>query len=63
MVNFMGRNIDLKNFGIDTNFDFSKKNLDLMVDTVKRLRYCEGVADGEYQTTVKYFREQTNAQS
>jgi hypothetical protein len=35
-----------------------RKTLDLIVDTVKRLRYCDGVTDGDYKTTLKYFREQ-----
>jgi hypothetical protein len=25
---------------------------------VKRLRYCDGVTDGDYKTTLKYFGEQ-----
>jgi hypothetical protein len=54
----MGKIIDLNNLGIGTSFDFQRKTLDLIVDTVKRLRYCDGVTDGDYKTTLKYFREQ-----
>ena len=54
----MGENIDLKNLGIGTSFDFQRKTLNLIVDTVKKLRYCDGVTDGDYKTTLKYFREQ-----
>ena len=57
-LNFMGKIIDLNNLGIGTSFDFQRKTLDLIVDTVKRLRYCDGVTDGDYKTTLKYFREQ-----
>ena len=44
--------------GIGTSFDFQRKTLDLIVDAVRRLRYCDGVTDGDYKTTLKYIREQ-----
>jgi hypothetical protein len=55
-LNFMGGKNLLKRIG--TSFDFQRKTLDLIVDTVKRLRYCDGVTDGDYKTTLKYFGEQ-----
>ena len=57
-IEFHGEKIDLKNLGIGTSFDFQRKTLDLIVDTVKRLRYCDGVTDGDYKTILKYFGEQ-----
>ena len=55
-LNFMGGKNLLKKIG--TSFDFQRKTLDLIVDTVKRLRYCDGVTDGDYKTILKYFGEQ-----
>ena len=58
LTTFHGGKIDLKNLGIGTSFDFQRETLDLIIDTVKRLKYCDGVTDGDYKTTLKYFREQ-----
>ena len=55
-IEFQGGKHLLKTIG--TSFDFQRKTLDLIVDTVKRLRYCDGVTDGDYKTTLKYFGEQ-----
>ncbi len=40
-IEFHGGEIDLKKLGISTIFDFQRKTLELIIDTVKRLRYCD----------------------
>jgi hypothetical protein len=38
-----GKNIDLLALNLDNKFDLKKKSVNLICDTVQKLKYCDGV--------------------
>ena len=52
-----GKNIDFLALNLDNEFDLKRKSVDLICDTVQKLKYCDGVPDDNYEVDITIFRE------
>jgi len=52
-----GKNIDFLALNLDNKFDLKRKSVDLICDTVQKLKYCDGVPDDNYEVDITIFRE------
>ena len=49
------KNIDFLALNLDNKFDLKRKSVDLICDTVQKLKYCDGVPDDNYEVDITIF--------
>jgi hypothetical protein len=52
-----GKNIDFLALILNNKFDLKRKSVDLICDTVQKLKYCDGVPDDNYEVDITILRE------